>query len=403
MKQEAAFLFYMAKRFTDTNKFDDPWYCELSNEAKVAWEFILAKCDQSGVWEPNFRIAKAYVPGVDWDNVLHEFGDRILVLPDGKWWVKKFIKFQYGKLSKACKPHAPVFAALEKHGINIDDVDQNGKYTEVVSSNLREKIIKRDGLICVYTGRNLSLKEAVIDHIKPRAKGGKAVPSNLVVCCPVVNNEKSDMSVEEFCKIKGFSFYDVKERLRKATSKAIEGFHVGSDSLQEKEEDKYMDKDIGGAGGKSMWIPFEPWMPESLRLAFSDWRQHLAERGVNPTTMQQKSWFMDCQRHGGVAVAERVIRFSISKGAKSLLWDSIGGGPLGGLPEEPELPDWKKAPRQLPPHFRKFLDENPLYEQKTPDARKTWTTENALPLSVRDHWHDWQGRYLRGEKTVSRL
>ena len=45
------------------------------------------------------------------------FGDRIVNLPCGKWFIPKFIEFQYGKLSEDCKAHNPIFLSLEKHGI----------------------------------------------------------------------------------------------------------------------------------------------------------------------------------------------------------------------------------------------------------------------------------------------
>lgn len=129
----------MSKRFTDTNKFDDPWYCNLTNDAKLAWEYILAKCDNSGVWEPNFRIANAYLSGSSsWDDIRKEFGDRIVILPNGKWWAWKFIGFQYGELSESCKPHMNIIRLLKQHGIY--DVYQHHILTrEPISFNPSKK------------------------------------------------------------------------------------------------------------------------------------------------------------------------------------------------------------------------------------------------------------------------
>jgi len=47
---------------------------------------------------------------------------QLLKLPNGKLWLHKFVRYQYGKLSHDCKPHKPVFAALEKHGISLEEV-----------------------------------------------------------------------------------------------------------------------------------------------------------------------------------------------------------------------------------------------------------------------------------------
>jgi hypothetical protein len=52
----------------------------------------------------------------------------------------KFVQFQYGKLSGDCKPHNPVFQAMERHGLKQDIVESglfsdgtHGKPTETLS------------------------------------------------------------------------------------------------------------------------------------------------------------------------------------------------------------------------------------------------------------------------------
>jgi len=47
-----------------------------------------------------------------------EMGDRLLVLPSGKWHLTRFISFQFGTLSKESKPHQQVLRLLEKHGVS---------------------------------------------------------------------------------------------------------------------------------------------------------------------------------------------------------------------------------------------------------------------------------------------
>ena len=59
----------------------------------------------------NFRIGC----NVDWDEFVKACGDRVAVLPDGKFWLVGFIGFQYGKLSKDCKAHHAVFRLVERH------------------------------------------------------------------------------------------------------------------------------------------------------------------------------------------------------------------------------------------------------------------------------------------------
>ena len=108
----------MAKRFTETLKWDDRWFRSLRPEFKLAWIYLLDKCDASGVLEidedlANFQIGVT----VDWADFCKACDTRLIPLAGGKWWVAKFVEFQYGKISESCRAHNPVFVLLRKHGI----------------------------------------------------------------------------------------------------------------------------------------------------------------------------------------------------------------------------------------------------------------------------------------------
>lgn len=69
--------------------------------------------------------------------------------------------------------------------------------------------IERGGLSCFYCGKGPLLKDrdnsdpmvATLDHKTPRARGGEEYnENNLVVCCYKCNQEKKDLSLEEFKK-----------------------------------------------------------------------------------------------------------------------------------------------------------------------------------------------------------
>jgi hypothetical protein len=105
------------KRFTETQKWEDPWFRRLAPEMKLLWQWILDRCDNAGVIDPDIDLASFQIGyGYPMDTLL-EFGERVVKLPCGKWFIPKFIDFQYGKLSEDCKAHNPVFASLAKNGI----------------------------------------------------------------------------------------------------------------------------------------------------------------------------------------------------------------------------------------------------------------------------------------------
>jgi 5-methylcytosine-specific restriction endonuclease McrA len=62
----------------------------------------------------------------------------------------------------------------------------------------RQNVFKRDGFECQYCGTK---KDLTLDHVIPKAKGGKSTWINLITACKKCNTQKGDYSPEEI----GFS------------------------------------------------------------------------------------------------------------------------------------------------------------------------------------------------------
>lgn len=117
--QNESFKHRSMKRFTETEKWKDPWFRKLSAGAKLAFFYIVENCDNAGVWTPDKELADFCIGmEIPWEKVLEAFGDRVLVLKSGDWLVTKFIGFQFGELSEACKPHLQVLKLIEKHRVS---------------------------------------------------------------------------------------------------------------------------------------------------------------------------------------------------------------------------------------------------------------------------------------------
>lgn len=111
----------MGKRFTCTEKWDDPWFCDLKPLHKLFWIFICDRCDNAGIWNPNWPIAEAFIGaklGALMD-LLSPFNGRIKPLPSGKLWVVKFIEFQQKTISlnESNPAHKNIIHLLSREGI----------------------------------------------------------------------------------------------------------------------------------------------------------------------------------------------------------------------------------------------------------------------------------------------
>lgn len=96
----------MSKRFTDTEKWNDPWFRNMSNEHKLLWYYLCDNCDNAGIWKVDFGMAefkirckydyKETLSVLNSDRMEGEF--RVLELMGGRYWfIYGFYSFQWGK------------------------------------------------------------------------------------------------------------------------------------------------------------------------------------------------------------------------------------------------------------------------------------------------------------------
>lgn len=107
------------KRFTDTEKWADNWFMNLSPVFKTVWLLIVDKCDHAGIFEANPRLI-AFLIGseVDTASFLNATNGRVVEFKPDKWFIKPFIKFQYGiELNPENSAHAGVIKRLKEHGL----------------------------------------------------------------------------------------------------------------------------------------------------------------------------------------------------------------------------------------------------------------------------------------------
>jgi len=108
------------KRFTETGKWEDPWFMDLPGKYKLFWQYICDRCDCAGVWDTNMRLAVTQIgEPLELTEILRVFEKRIFQLGNGKLWIQGFIKFQYGaQLNLTNTAHVGVLRRLEINQIS---------------------------------------------------------------------------------------------------------------------------------------------------------------------------------------------------------------------------------------------------------------------------------------------
>lgn len=108
----------MAKRFTETAKWDDAWFVSLTPTQKLAWFYLCDRCDIAGVVDLAVSLAEFHLGGpFDWDEFIAVSDGRIERLPCGKLYLTRFIQWQYGELNENCNAHRAVLKVMNKHGL----------------------------------------------------------------------------------------------------------------------------------------------------------------------------------------------------------------------------------------------------------------------------------------------
>ena len=67
-----------------------------------------------------------------------------------------------------------------------------------IPRNLRQRVIERDGLRCVYCDEDLTDAEIHMDHVIPESQGGETTYNNLQVTCRKCNLAKGVLTESEF-------------------------------------------------------------------------------------------------------------------------------------------------------------------------------------------------------------
>jgi hypothetical protein len=136
----------MAKRFIDTGLFDDPWFMDLTKDAKILWVYMITRCNHAGIIEINRKMIIFQTGIDDLDGAISELGNRLVSLSQQSgegnsmltvseqlpnsmatvsqqllYFIPKFITFQYpGFPDSKAKAQESAIKILEKYGDKLN-------------------------------------------------------------------------------------------------------------------------------------------------------------------------------------------------------------------------------------------------------------------------------------------
>lgn len=111
-------LVFMAKRFTDTEKWKKRLLRGIQAPYKLLWLYVCDDCNHAGVWEVDFEVARIRIgcPQISENEAVTCFGDKIIIFDDGeKWFIPSFLEFQYGELNPENRAHSSVLQIIRKY------------------------------------------------------------------------------------------------------------------------------------------------------------------------------------------------------------------------------------------------------------------------------------------------
>ena len=117
----------MAKRFTDTEIWEEDWFIELTPDYQFFWIYLKDNCDYVGIWRPNIaKFKKLFGRDINLSDalcILNKEKVRIELIDGGRWFLTQFIPFQYGRvLNLSNRFHKSIYDSLVSNNVDLTSI-----------------------------------------------------------------------------------------------------------------------------------------------------------------------------------------------------------------------------------------------------------------------------------------
>ena len=114
--------------------------------------------------------------------------------------VDDYAVFTWNEWSKLPTQEGDNTISTANSDVKIPDVIVLSNYDKLPKKGMKltkRNIFLRDNFTCQYSGAEVSTKNADIDHVVPKSRGGLTSWDNLVVCSKSINRMKADRTPKE--------------------------------------------------------------------------------------------------------------------------------------------------------------------------------------------------------------
>jgi hypothetical protein len=223
--------------YTNNAKWDDAWFCGLSNDAKILFYYISEKCDNAGFYEINKKVllVQTNLTEAKSRDCFTEIKKAYIMSNDKSTiWLKNYIKHQRKlPLNSLNKSHIQIIKLIKKNLKDINKFHDNKELIDLLPIEEQSKEIN-----------TIDLPKSIIE---PKiVKEPKSEPTKRFVV-PNIEEVKEYMILKnipnaENESINFFNFYESKgwkvgKNPMKSWKSAVDG--TWSRSLREKNKDKF--------------------------------------------------------------------------------------------------------------------------------------------------------------------
>lgn len=155
----------MAKRFIDTEMFEDEWFSNLSKDGKLFFVYFITNCDHAGILKVNRKLITFQTDIKNIDTVINELGNSLVRVNEEYLFMPKFIKFQYPDFPKSTvKQQYSALKILISFGLYDDKTNSYIRVNKELN-NYYDNVIVNDS-VNVTKGKTLFRNSIYFDKAK---------------------------------------------------------------------------------------------------------------------------------------------------------------------------------------------------------------------------------------------